>query len=112
MDHDHPTASSFATSAVWRARAVFVSSTFRDMQAERGWLRDHVIPVLAERLRERRHHREVIDLRWGVEAGSATDQEHKEPESDTTTSAESRLHRVRARQAGAVRQAVLTGVLR
>ncbi|MBU0609305.1 MAG: DUF4062 domain-containing protein, partial [Armatimonadetes bacterium] len=78
MDQDRPAASTSATSAVWRARPVFVSSTFRDMQAERGWLRDHVIPVLAERLRERRHHLEVIDLLWGVETTSATAQEEKE----------------------------------
>ena len=48
------------------------------MNAERGWLRDHVIPELEERLRERRHHLEVIDLRWGVETGAETDTEKKE----------------------------------
>ena len=63
---------------MWRARPVFVSSTFRDMQAERGRLRDVVAPVLAERLRERRHHLELIDLRWGIETSGAADSEQRE----------------------------------
>jgi len=33
-----------ASSAPWLSRPVFVSSTFRDMQAERGWLRERVFP--------------------------------------------------------------------
>jgi hypothetical protein len=48
------------------------------MNAERGWLLDHVIPELEERLRARRHHMEVIDLRWGVETNEAGEQEQKE----------------------------------
>ncbi len=65
-------------SAVWRSRPVFVSSTFADMQAERDWLRDRVIPELQERLRERRHHLEPIDLRWGVETVTIAEQQTKE----------------------------------
>jgi hypothetical protein len=65
-------------SAVWRSRPVFVSSTFADMQAERDWLRDHVIPELQERLRARRHHLEPIDLRWGVETVTLGEQHAKE----------------------------------
>ena len=57
---------------------MFISSTFADMQAERDWLRDHVIPELQERLRERRHHLEPIDLRWGVETVTIADQQAKE----------------------------------
>jgi hypothetical protein len=34
----------------WQTRPVFVTSTFRDMQAERDWFRDHVIQALEERL--------------------------------------------------------------
>ena len=30
----------------WRVRPIFVSSTFKDMHAERDWLRDHVFPEL------------------------------------------------------------------
>ena len=64
--------------AVWRSRPVFISSTFTDMQAERDWLRDRVIPELQERLRERRHHLEPIDLRWGVETVTVAEQQAKE----------------------------------
>ncbi len=63
------------TKAPWVSRPVFVTSTFADMQAERDHLRDHVFPVLEERLRQRRHNLEPIDLRWGVET-VAVDQQH------------------------------------
>jgi len=55
----------------WRSRPVFISSTFRDMQAERDHLREHVFPRLEEKLREHRHHLEPIDLRQGVETADA-----------------------------------------
>lgn len=48
------------------------------MHAERDWLRVHVFPVLEERLRERFHHLETIDLRWGVEASSAEQEVERE----------------------------------
>lgn len=48
---------------MWRARPVFVSSTFEDMQAERDHLRTHVFPELEERLRTRRFNLEWVDLR-------------------------------------------------
>jgi len=67
-----------ARGAVWRSRPVFISSTFSDMQAERDWLQHRVIPELQERLRERRHHLEPIDLRWGVETVTIGDQQAKE----------------------------------
>lgn len=57
----------------WKARPIFITSTFRDMHAERDYLRTHVFPVLEERLRERFHHLEVIDLRWGVESSVEED---------------------------------------
>jgi len=62
----------------WRSRPVFVTSTFRDMHAERDHLRDFVFPELAERLRARRHEIEPIDLRWGVETVSVDDERDKE----------------------------------
>ena len=65
-------------SAPWRARPVFISSTFRDMQAERDYLRSHVFPRLEERLRERRHHFEPIDLRMGVETVDEQSMEQRE----------------------------------
>jgi len=61
----------------WQTRPVFVTSTFRDMHAERDWLRTHVIPVLEERLQARRCHLETVDLRWGGETVSE-DEEAKE----------------------------------
>jgi hypothetical protein len=35
--------------AVWVSHPLFVTSTFRDMRAERDWLHTHVFPALAER---------------------------------------------------------------
>lgn len=64
--------------AVWISRPVFVTSTFRDMQAERDWLHARVFPALAERLRERYHHLEPIDLRWGVEVAGAEGRQARE----------------------------------
>jgi len=46
--------------------------------AERDWLHAHVFPALAERLRERYHHLEPVDLRWGVELGGADGKQAKE----------------------------------
>ena len=62
----------------WRTRPVFICSTFRDMHAERDYLQDIVFPELAERLRERRHYLEPIDLRWGVETVSVDEEHEKE----------------------------------
>ena len=57
----------------WKTSSIFISSTFRDMHAERDWLRNHVFPELEERLAERRIRLEPIDLRWGVEAGEQSE---------------------------------------
>lgn len=62
----------------WRVRPVFISSTFRDMQAERDYLRDHAFLELEERLKARRHSLESIDLRWGVETVSVDEESSKE----------------------------------
>jgi len=62
----------------WITRPVFISSTFRDMQAERDCLRNFVFPELEERLRARRHFLEPIDLRLGVEASDAADEAARE----------------------------------
>lgn len=67
-----------AAGALWHTRPIFITSTFRDMQAERDWLRLRVFPVLEERLRARRTHLEPIDLRWGVETVSSKEEEAKE----------------------------------
>src|SRR5439155_26494131 len=64
--------------SAWRTRPIFISSTFRDMHAERDWLRNHVFPRLEEELRKRRHHLEPIDLRVGVETTHADSDEARE----------------------------------
>ncbi|MEA3212788.1 MAG: telomerase protein component 1 [Chthoniobacter sp.] len=45
---------------------MFISSTFRDMQAERDWLVRFVFPRLREELLKQRIHLVDVDLRWGV----------------------------------------------
>jgi telomerase protein component 1 len=50
----------------WRTVRVFISSTFRDMHAERDHLVKVVFPALRERLEKHRIHLVDIDLRWGV----------------------------------------------
>ncbi|HUT88238.1 MAG TPA: DUF4062 domain-containing protein [Thermoguttaceae bacterium] len=52
--------------ATWRTVRVFISSTFRDMQAERDHLVRFVFPRLREELLRRRMHFIDVDLRWGV----------------------------------------------
>ena len=62
----------------WRTLSIFISSTFRDMHAERDYLRTEVFAELEERLRARRCHLEPIDLRLGVESGSSSDEAERE----------------------------------
>ena len=62
----------------WRSRPVFVSSTFKDMHAERDWLQRHAFPRLEEALRQRRHHLEPIDLRLGTETAAPGSEEARE----------------------------------
>ncbi|MFQ5643572.1 MAG: AAA family ATPase, partial [Thiogranum sp.] len=62
----------------WHTRPVFITSTFRDMHAERDYLRTHVFPELEERLRARRTHLEPVDLRWGVETVTREEEHEKE----------------------------------
>ena len=56
-----------APSGAWRARPIFISSTFRDMHTERDYLAAEVLPELADRVRPMHIHLEPIDLRVGVE---------------------------------------------
>lgn len=67
-----------AVTQAWYSQSIFISSTFSDMMAERDHLRDFVFPELAERLRARRYHLEPVDLRWGVETVSLSEQQSKE----------------------------------
>src|SRR6516225_1900496 len=64
--------------AAWRCCALFVSSTFRDFQAERDHLQRVVFPELAEQLAAARYHFEPVDLRWGVETLAFEDADAKE----------------------------------
>src|SRR5947209_13496613 len=50
----------------WKSVRVFISSTFRDMHAERDHLIKVVFPALRERLEKYRIYLDDIDLRWGV----------------------------------------------
>lgn len=52
--------------AGWRTIRVFISSTFRDMQAERDHLVRFVFPRIRADLLKRRIHLVDVDLRWGV----------------------------------------------
>src|SRR5271157_1435797 len=52
--------------AKWRTAKVFISSTFRDMHAERDHLVKVVFPELRERLLPYRVYLDDIDLRWGI----------------------------------------------
>ncbi|HCU34087.1 MAG TPA: hypothetical protein DGT21_01195 [Armatimonadetes bacterium] len=52
----------------WRTVRLFVSSTFRDMAAEREYLVQVVFPELRERLLQHKVHFVDVDLRWGVTA--------------------------------------------
>ena len=49
-----------------RTLRVFISSTFRDMQAEREQLVKHIFPRLRERCEERGVIWGDVDLRWGI----------------------------------------------
>jgi nephrocystin-3 len=50
----------------WRTVRVFISSTFRDMHAERDWLVKVAFPELRERMAKHNLYLVDIDLRWGI----------------------------------------------
>ncbi len=64
--------------AVWRTRPLFISSTFKDLHAERDYLRDFVFPELQENLRQRQSYLEPIDLRLGIAGGEQDSEEGRE----------------------------------
>jgi WD40 repeat protein len=57
----------------WRTVRVFLSSTFRDMHAERDHLVKVTFPHLRQWCSERRLHLVDVDLRWGVTREEADD---------------------------------------
>lgn len=54
---------------------IFISSTFRDMQAERDMVQERVVPYLREAARKHGDNLEVIDLRWGVDTSNLESEE-------------------------------------
>jgi hypothetical protein len=64
--------------AAWKTIPLFISSTFRDMHAERDQLNRVVFPALEERLKGRRCRLEPIDLRVGVETDSTKTERERE----------------------------------
>jgi tetratricopeptide (TPR) repeat protein len=56
-------------------KSIFVSSTFRDMQAERDALRDFVLPRVNEFASKYGRAVEIIDLRWGVDTASVSEED-------------------------------------
>ncbi len=50
--------------------AIFMSSTFNDMQSERDLIRERVTPEIAETLSVYGRSVEFIDLRWGIDTAS------------------------------------------
>lgn len=57
----------------WKRVAVFVSSTFSDMHAERDYLVKRVFPDLHDWCERRRLRLVDVDLRWGVTEADATE---------------------------------------
>jgi len=56
-------------------KSIFVSSTFRDMQAERDALRDFVLPQVNEFAAKYGRAVEIIDLRWGVDTAAVSEED-------------------------------------
>jgi len=54
---------------------IFISSTFRDMQAERDMVQERVLPALREEARKYGDNVGVIDLRWGVDTSTLETEE-------------------------------------
>ena len=63
---------------VWKTIPLFISSTFRDMHAERDQLNRVVFPAIEERLKPRRCRVAPIDLRVGVETDSTQTERERE----------------------------------
>ena len=56
-------------------RTVFVSSTFKDMQAERDAIRDKVASMVEAEARKHGDHIEFCDLRWGIDTSKLDSEE-------------------------------------
>src|SRR5438874_5554180 len=58
-----------------RTFRIFVSSTFKDLKAERNALQAQVFPKLRELCQQRGCRFQAIDLRWGVREEATLDQQ-------------------------------------
>lgn len=57
--------------------SIFLSSTFRDMQAERDWIKKRVLPRLREALEPYGVTIHITDLRWGVDTASESEDDRE-----------------------------------
>lgn len=78
MGDTHSEPEQQGASLVWKSRPIFLSSTFKDMNLERDYLRAHGLKELEDKLRERCHYLDAIDLRQGVETGDIADEAERE----------------------------------
>lgn len=56
-------------------RSVFISSTFKDMQAERDFLHEKIFPKLRKVIAEYGEDVQELDLRWGIDTINMTEEE-------------------------------------
>ncbi len=56
-------------------KSVFISSTFKDMQAERDYLHERIFPRIQRELRASGETIQELDLRWGVDTSDMTEEE-------------------------------------
>lgn len=58
-----------------RMKSVFISSTFKDMQAERDMLHERIFPRLRKVIGEYGEDIQELDLRWGVDTAEMSEEE-------------------------------------
>lgn len=63
-----------------KAISVFLSSTFADMQAERDYLKNVVLPKVEDRFNDYGIKLNLVDLRWGIDTSKYSNIEEKEQE--------------------------------
>lgn len=56
-------------------KSVFISSTFKDMQAERDYLHEKIFPKLRKEISRYGEDIQELDLRWGVDTYNMTEEE-------------------------------------
>ena len=54
---------------------IFLSSTFRDMHAERDIIHNIVLPELSATFQEAALHLDFVDLRWGIDTENEQDEQ-------------------------------------